>query len=410
MRAARGLITRNSSFRQLWLSRAISYLGDGAGTVGLLLLLRDEGVAPLAVGYVLLSQTLPSVLGPLAGVTTARLNPRLVLAVTSIGQGAVFAIIGIASVPYAVVIGLVATAAVLNAAYEPVARSAVPAIVQPTELVEANAWMATALNLQATVGPIVAGLLAVPFGARGGLVLDALTFLVAAGPLVTLRLPQAVSVGDTWLTRFSSLIRELARQRLVTVVLVTLFLGVAFISVDSVALVFLVRSTFKASGLAYGVASGCLGFGMVATTLTIASGRIQVSSTKLLVASYFLSGLGAVVIAIAPVYLFVPIGELALGVGNGFGVVALETIVQRRFAPSLMAGAFGLVGVAALAGSAVASVTGGTIVQYTSPRIAFAFAAAGDALVAGGLWFYLARSRHSEDLNLQYSASSPIDP
>jgi predicted MFS family arabinose efflux permease len=75
---------------------------------------------------------------------------------------------------------------VLDTLFAPAGRSAVPALVAAEELVQANAWMGTSLNLQVALGALLGGALVAAVGARGALAVNALTFVLSAVTLVGL--------------------------------------------------------------------------------------------------------------------------------------------------------------------------------------------------------------------------------
>ena len=68
----RGLLREARRFLYLWLSRTISSTGIGASRVALVLLATPAG--PGTVSAVLLANTLPQLLGPLAGAVADRLR------------------------------------------------------------------------------------------------------------------------------------------------------------------------------------------------------------------------------------------------------------------------------------------------------------------------------------------------
>ena len=110
-----------------------------------------------------------------------------------------------------------------------------------------------------------------------------------------------------------------------------MFLLLAFIAVDNVALVFLVRETLGGSALAYGVIEAVFGAGMLAGTFWILHGRGgRWAATRLYVFACGLSISGSFGGAIAPDIPILGGFEALAGAGNGIEVVAMETIIQQQ--------------------------------------------------------------------------------
>jgi len=121
----------------------------------------------------------------------------------------------------------------------PAGRGAVPALVDDADLVSANAWLGTALNMQVALGPLLGGVLVASLGVRGALAADAASFVVSG--VLLLGVPRLPPGEDREREPFR---RELhaglafaRRHRVARAVVVSLFLGVAFAGVDNVALV-----------------------------------------------------------------------------------------------------------------------------------------------------------------------------
>ena len=72
--------------------------------------------------------------------------------------------------------------------------TSVPALVPGEELVGANAWLGTALNLQVAFGGLLGGLLVARVGVRWALAIDAASFLLSAVALA--KVPALPPEGD----------------------------------------------------------------------------------------------------------------------------------------------------------------------------------------------------------------------
>ena len=245
----RSVLVSNPVFRRMWGARAISLVGDGIALTALVLHIQSSRGTGTAVAGLLLAQALPHLLGPLAGTVVDRVDQRALMIGCDVGRGLLFGAAAWFLPSMAWLLVVMAAASSLDTLFAPAGRSAVPALVDDADLVSANAWLGTALNLQVALGPLIGGTLVALIGVRGALAVDAATFFLSA--LLLLGVPKLLpSIRRVDRERFRSELRAGLRyarsHRVGRAVVTTLFLGVAFAGIDNVALVFLAREQLGA--------------------------------------------------------------------------------------------------------------------------------------------------------------------
>jgi MFS family permease len=379
---ALALLRRRPQFRALWGAVALSYIGSGAANTALTLYVQQSRGTGTAVAVFMIASQAPRLLGPLAGGVADRVDLRTLMLGCDLGQAILYALV--ATLPsFGLLIALVALATVLQTSYGPARTAIVPNLVEPEELIPANALLGTATNLYVAIGPLVGGLLFAAVGASGGLLINAATFLGSA--LLTRALPPTPPPEDA---EPESLVGSAATgarfvwsDKVLRALAVTMFLLLAFIAVDNVALVFLVRETLGASAVAYGVIEAVFGLGMILGTVWILRGRGGTwLATRLYVFACSLSVFGSFGGAVAPsVGVLAPFEAIA-GAGNGIEVVAMETIIQQRVPRGMIGRVYGFISSATSLGLGVSMGLGGVIVDATSPRVAFLIASIGGLL------------------------------
>jgi MFS family permease len=379
------------SFRRLWLARTISHVGDGIALVALVLLVQETEGTGTAVGVLLLASSLPRFLGPLAGVVADRVEQRTLMALCDVGNAAIFASIAWFRPSFGVLLALVAASAVLDTLFAPAGRSAVPALVHADDLLRANAWMGTSLNLQVALGTLLGGALVATLGVRGALAFDAASFALSA--LLIVGLPSLHAPSSASSQGFLDVGREglsfAWRTRVVRRFLIVLFLGVAFAAVDNVALVFLVRQTLGGGPVAFGLVSAAYGLGMIVASVGMSLRSTTVAVTTLLVAAWLATGIGAIATGLAPLLVLAAAAQCIGGFGNGVENVAADTLIQQAVPRAMLGRVFGLVSTAGFAGSTLAYAAGGPLLDLTSPRAVFLIAGAGILAVTTYLWLAL---------------------
>ncbi len=389
-------MARNREFRFLLGARTISHIGDGMALVALLLYVHETRASGLAVGALLLAATVPVlVVGPIAGTVVDRTDQRRLMIVCDGARLVLYGAVAIFLPAFPVLLALVAFAAVFDTLFSPAGRSVVPALVAHDDLRPANAWLGISLNLQVVLGPLLGGVLSDAVGVRAAIAANALTFALSA--LLLARLPSLApeAVEGEARPRFLADIRAgfayVATHRAARVIVGSLFLGVTFAAVDNVALVFLARDELGSGPLGFGSAAAAFGVGMLAASTILVSPRLKVPAATLFVLGMFLNGLGTLATGLAPVLLVATGFQALAGTGNGVQVVASDTLVQETVTRSMLGRVFGLVQLAAVAGSSVAALAGGLLLDVTSARAVFVIGGTGVLAVLALTWLFLVR-------------------
>ncbi len=187
-----GVLTRSPAFAALAGARAVSLVGDGIGSLALVLHVKAEAGTGTAVALLLLVASLPRLLSPLAGTVADRVDQRLVLAGGELGQGLVLIMAVIWLPPLPALLGLLLVKAAIVAISEPAGFSAIPALVDDEDLPAANAMLGGLRQAGEVLGPVLGGVEVALGGVRAGLAVDAATFLVSVPLLARVpRLPPA---------------------------------------------------------------------------------------------------------------------------------------------------------------------------------------------------------------------------
>ena len=191
---ARFDVLRLRNFRNLFIGEAVSLLGDGLFPVALTFGVLDLHHSGTDVGIVLAAFSLPMVLFTLVGgVWSDRLRREWVMIVSDLVRFVTMALIaalllgGRAEVWSLALLGFVYGCG--DAFFFPAYTALIQQIVPFDRLQEANALRGVADGFGWFVGPSISGILVALIGAGGTLGIDAVTFLVSAGFLLTLRVP-----------------------------------------------------------------------------------------------------------------------------------------------------------------------------------------------------------------------------
>lgn len=354
MSRRRSLLRRSARFRILWTSRATSYLGESLGLVALLVHLQGAAAAAIAAAMLLFAvDFVPGLFGPLAGAIADRFDLRKVLIGCELTQAAFTAIIAATLPPLPVLLVLVVVRGLAAQIYLPASRSAVPSIVDDSDVEAANSTLGAGTYGMEAAGPLGAAALFTFLGVQGLLVLTSVSFAIAALVLLGLPALEPTVAGphEGIISATRAGIGFLWSTPTVRVVAIGFFVVVALTGVDDVALVFLAKDALHSSDAAAAALYAGVGIGLAIGYPLLARYASRTSALVLLIVGFAVSSAGNLLTGLAGAV----VAALLIQVIRGLGLAALDvgvnTYLQRTVPREVLGRVFGtvygLVGVAA---------------------------------------------------------------
>ena len=368
----------NNRFARVWLSMAVSSVGDFVFDTTVLLwistvLARGQPWAPAAASGVLIAVLVPSILvGPLAGVFVDRWDARRTMlwsdAIRAVLVGAlvVLPLLPPGALPLTVQLVMVYAVIVLNTV---VSRFFVPArftivadvVAEPDQSRASSITQATAAAA-GIIGPPLAAPLLFTAGVEWALILNALSFVFSYAVLRGVRVPavaapkEAGAGGIGFWAEFRLGLATMVRIRVVRTMLVIAIIANAATQVFSALAVFFVITNLHTQARFLGLLDTMLGAGVVVGAVAAGWLATRLGPARLIWVGLVLLGLLLGVFArmsVFPVALGVLLlGALPLGAMNTAITPLLVKAVPREvlgrvfaaFAPAIQS--MGIVGVA----------------------------------------------------------------
>src|SRR5438874_248783 len=204
-------------FRLFWIGLVVSNIGTwmqqfGLGWLVVQLAIKDgvPQLAPFYLGLVGLSRALPGLaFGLFGGVVADRADRRRLLLVTQSSAAVAAAVLAFLAISNQINIVEIVLISALNSIIfsfdAPTRQAMVPRLVSETRLMSAIGLNSAAFNGATLVGPLIGGVLIIPFGVGGLMLINAISYLAVVAALFVIS-PQPIEVR----TRLSMLasIRE----------------------------------------------------------------------------------------------------------------------------------------------------------------------------------------------------------
>ena len=190
-------------FRLFWIGLVVSNIGTwmqqfGLGWLVVQLAIKDgvPQLAPFYLGVVGLSRAVPGLaFGLFGGVVADRADRRRLLIMTQTSAAIVAGILGVLTISDHINIVEIVLLSALNSIIfsfdAPTRQAMVPRLVSDKELMSAIGLNSAAFNGATLVGPLIGGVLIIPFGVGGLMIINAISYVAIVVALVLMR-PQPV--------------------------------------------------------------------------------------------------------------------------------------------------------------------------------------------------------------------------
>jgi predicted MFS family arabinose efflux permease len=345
---------KQRDFALLWFGGLISMMGDWAMFAALPFYAYEQTGSAFASGAVLTALTLPGFLiGTVAGVFVDRWNRKRTMVVANLLQ--VLVMLPLLLVRPGESLWLVYVVAFVLASVSqfvaPAENALLPKLVGTDRLMVANSLNAFNDNLARIAGPAIGGLV-IAFGGLGGVaLLNAATFLLAAGLISLIRAPTTErETADTDATQgtlisvwreWSQGLRLVAGERHVTVLFVILGAAMLADSILSALIAPFVGGVLGAPASLFGLLLTLRGVGGLIGGVFLGSVAMRVRPENVLVLSLIAVGIVTLVFATVPLAPVSMACAVALGVPAVGWIASQQTLLQKSVADEFLGRIFG---------------------------------------------------------------------
>src|SRR5438876_7056434 len=195
-------------FRLFWVGLVVSNIGTwmqqfGLGWLVVQLAIKDgvPQLAPFYLGLVGLSRALPGLaFGLFGGVVADRADRRRLLLVTQSSAAVAAAVLAVLAITTQINIVEIVLISALNSIIfsfdAPTRQAMVPRLVSDRQLMSAIGLNSAAFNGATLVGPLVGGVLIIPFGVGGLMIINAISYVSIVVALLLMRPQPVVEYGS----------------------------------------------------------------------------------------------------------------------------------------------------------------------------------------------------------------------
>jgi CRP-like cAMP-binding protein/predicted MFS family arabinose efflux permease len=194
-------VFRKRDFRLLWSAQLVSTIGTALTDLAAGILIFRETGSAFAVGLMFVATAVPTlVVGLVAGVFVDRYDRRKIMVIADLLRAGIVALIPfifILHLHIALLYVAVAAVSTISQFFNPANDAVLPEVATDEELAAANSWIMISSFGATSVGFALSGLLATAFDIDWAFWLDALTFLLSAALLLTVKVGKVEAEEDT---------------------------------------------------------------------------------------------------------------------------------------------------------------------------------------------------------------------
>jgi predicted MFS family arabinose efflux permease len=380
--------SRRGAVRRLAASRFISMAGSDATGVAIgFALYAQTGSSRWISLSLILTVTAGVLVSPLAGRAGDLVDRRRLMIACELAAATLFVVLAVVHTPVALLaLGVAAT--VVGTVFGPASGAAIAHVAGDEHLSWANGVIATGANVGKTAGRLAAGALVAGLGTAAVFVLDALTFVVSAWLIYSIRrafsgrltgpAPDSAPLApEPRRAGFRDLARDDTLRPIVLAACVSVF-ATAFTMTAEIPLVF----DLGAGALGLGALTACWGAGMVLGSrhagAVLHAGN---EATGVLVGRVLMAagvGLAALTPSLAPTLACYLLG----GLGGGFMGVAAQGLILRSVHADRRGAVLGVIESCRNVALGLGVVAAGAFVELLGPRPVYALVGAAMALGA----------------------------
>jgi MFS family permease len=333
-------VFRMPAVRRLWVAQVVSVFGDFLALFAVLSHVSFHlHATPAQVTGISISFMLPfAVVGPLAGVFVDRWNVKRTMISSDLLRAAIVIALVFADGLWAIY-GLLFLMSTVSAFFVPAQSVTVRTLVPAHGLVATNALMQQAMQFARILSPAIAGALVAAVGPASCYFLDAGSYFVSAGLILTLtivREPARPAPGShpvrAVLDDLGTGIRFIFTHPLLTFVIVAMACGMFAVSCFGPLIAVYVRDILHSSEVVFGVVNAMIGVGMIGGSLVAARLAQQLPKSgakgQIVVVGLLIMGCAVAFVAAIPAIWATAVGLFGLGVGVVFVFVSASAMVQ----------------------------------------------------------------------------------
>lgn len=323
---------QNQGFMRLWLAQILSVAGSTITGVALpLTAVLALNATPAQMGLIGVMESLPNLLfGLFAGVWVDRVRRGPVLIIADLGRGLLLGSIPLAAwfgwLSFMQLLFVIFATSTLTIFFTLSSVSILPALVEKTQLVEANSKLAASDSVLSIAGPGIAGALIQLISAPLTIGVDALSYLLSAITLrgvMTAETPRShpLMQGNIW-HEIGEGIRELMRTPILRALTLSAAAGTFGGAVQSTVLVLFLTHTLVLEPTLIGMAFACGGVGSLIGAFVAARVTTWFGIGAGVVLGSLLWAVGALCLPLAGLF-----GPNLLLVGAGQAIIAIGATI-----------------------------------------------------------------------------------
>ncbi|MEI6689607.1 MAG: MFS transporter [Thermoleophilia bacterium] len=379
------MLNTRAAIRRLSAARAISVTGSQVAMIALTFQIYELTNSAVWVSAVFLATFAAlGILTPIGGWLGDTYDRRMVMIISDVAAAAVFVGLVFADQPW-MLVGLALLATMAEVPFLPASQAAIPNLASDEDLAWANGLVSQAFALGITVGPLIGGVLVGAVGTGAAFGINAVSFLVSAFLVWSVRgrfqeRARDTAAGDV---PFMEGIRLVFRTRILLIVVAAEVVAYSIVGWAMVSDAPLAK-LFGVGSIGFAALISTWGIGMLMGSW-VAGRRMgqRPIEIPLLFFGMIVDGVMIAAIGLSPIFVMALVVSVFGGAASGMVNVARQTFFQRAVPDRIRSRVFSVAEVVATASFILGLATAGPVIEALGVRVAYVLA--GVVFVLGAL-------------------------
>ncbi|MBI2343542.1 MAG: MFS transporter [Deltaproteobacteria bacterium] len=333
-------LIRHNRFGLLFISDAISNIGDWLSLIALMILSYEETASPMGVSGILIARAIPTLfLGIYAGAVADRVSRKKIVIISNFLRGITILPLVFTRDPL-VLYPVAFMVAALGSFFNPSIEASLPGLVGEKRITRANSWLNGGKTIAMILGPALAAISIQYLGIHTTFLLDAISFVFFAILLLFVPITSKTALQEYERRGVLEEIKEgfqfIGLNKIILKILLSY--GVAFCAMGALGTLELVfcSEILKVDTHIYGKIVAIAGVGALAGSI-VCAGVVKEKVMRLYILGIILFGLGIFLFSFQTVLLATIPFLLMEGVGESFFSICGRSYLQHE-TPNAMLG------------------------------------------------------------------------
>ncbi|RDU24032.1 MFS transporter [Anaerosacchariphilus polymeriproducens] len=332
---------RNFNFIIFIITNIISSLGDYIYDIGIIIYLYKITGSSIVIGGYFIFQFIPSLFFvPIIGTLIDKINNKFILFTSNIIRAVILIILlfNISKIPIFLASIILGINDELNRATN---NTILPKIINTDEITKANSFLSVSDSITMIIGPIIATLLLNGFGIKGSIVINSISFIIAAILVLTLKVHKNISIviKNNFYKEVKLGIKFIFTDLFIRKIIYIWGLLLMGVGISSSLIIVFISKNMNLRPDMYGWITAAEGVGIIISSSIIIKKKF-IDTKKLIKYGLLILGVGTLCVSLTSNQYILLSSYVLIGIGAGSAPNGIRSMIQKNVEQTMLGRVF----------------------------------------------------------------------